>query len=71
MFVSGRLLTTFDRIGKRWRESVDKVKEYEIIEGEEEGYGEFIPSITFGVDHQECQRAEKLKQRLLRKYYQI
>ncbi len=60
--------TTFDRIGKRWRESVDKVKEYEIIEGEEEGYGEFIPSITFGVDHQECQRAEKLKQRLLKKY---
>jgi uncharacterized protein YprB with RNaseH-like and TPR domain len=60
--------TTFDRIGKRWRESVDKVKEYEIIEGAEEDYGEFIPSSTFGVDHQECQRAEKLKQRLLKKY---
>jgi len=27
--------TTFDRIGKRWRESIDKVKDYEIIESEE------------------------------------
>lgn len=60
--------TTFDSIGERWRESVDKVKEYEIIEGEEEDYGEFVPSITVDVDHQECQRAEKLKQRLLKKY---
>jgi hypothetical protein len=60
--------TTFDSIGERWRESVDKVKEYEIIEGEEEDYGEFVPSITFDVYHQECLRAEKLKQRLLKKY---
>lgn len=60
--------TKFDRIGKRWRESVDKVKEYEIIEGEEEDYGEFISAITFGVDYREYQEAEKLKQRLLKKY---
>ena len=56
------------RVGKRWRESVDKIKEYEIIEGEEEDYREFIPSITFGVDYREYQEAGKLKQKLLKKY---
>ena len=60
--------TTFDRIGKRWRESVDKVKEYEIIESEEEVSEEFIPPILFGIDHREYEEAEKLKQRLLKKY---
>ncbi len=53
-----------DRIGKRWRESVDKVKEFEIIEGKEEVFVEFTPSFLF----QEYQEAEKLKQRLLKKY---
>jgi len=60
--------TKFDRIGKRWRESVDRVKEYEIIEGKEEDHREFIPSIAFGIDYQEYQRAEKLKRRLLKKH---
>lgn len=60
--------TKFDRVGKRWRESVDRVKEYEIIEGEEEDYGEFIPSISFGIDDKEYREAEKLKRRLLKKY---
>ncbi|MBT9131293.1 MAG: hypothetical protein DDT42_01552 [candidate division WS2 bacterium] len=60
--------TPYDRISQRWKERVNKVKEYEVIESEEESYGEFMPSITFGVDHQEYQRAEKLKQRLLKKY---
>jgi len=60
--------TKFDRVGKRWRESVDKIKEYEIIEGEEEDYRKFIPSITFGVGYREYQEAEKLKRKLLKKY---
>ncbi|MDI6734789.1 MAG: zinc-finger domain-containing protein [bacterium] len=60
--------TTFDIIGKRWRESVDKVKEYEIIESEEEVFEEFIPSNLFGINYQEYQEAEKLKQKLLKKY---
>jgi len=60
--------TKFDRLGKRWRESVDKVKEYKIIEDEEEEYREFIPFITSGIDYREYQRAEKLKQRLMEKY---
>jgi len=64
----GKRRTTFDRIGKRWRESVDKVKEYEIIESEEEVPEGFIPSISFGIDYQEYQEVEKLKQRLLKKY---
>ncbi len=57
--------TTFHRISKKWRESVDKVKEYEVVEGEEKISEEFIP---FGIDYQEYQEAEKLKQRLLKKY---
>ena len=60
--------TTFDRIGERLRENVDNVKEYEIIESEEEASGEFIPSIPFGIYSQEYQEAEKLKQSLLKKY---
>ena len=60
--------TTFDRIGERLRENVDNVKEYEIIEGEEEISEEFIPSFPFGVDYQEYQEAQKLKQRLLKRY---
>jgi len=58
----------YDRISRRWRERVDVVKEYEIIAGEEEDYGEFIPTITSGVDYREYQEAEKLKQKLLKKY---
>lgn len=60
--------TTFDRVSKKWRESVDKIKEYEIVEGEEEISEGFVPSILFGIDYQEYQEAEKLKQRLLKKY---
>lgn len=59
--------TTFDRIGKRWRESVGKVKEYEIIE-EDEIDKEFTPFLPFGIDYQECRKAERLKQKLLTKY---
>ncbi len=59
--------TKFDRIGKRWRERVDRVKEYEIIEGKEVRR-EFISSIPSGVNYQDYQEAEKLKEELLRKY---
>lgn len=55
---------TLDRIGKRWRESVDKVKEYELIEDEEVSE-EFVPT---GVAYQEYKEAHKLKQRLMKKY---
>jgi hypothetical protein len=60
--------TKFDRIGKRWRESIDKVKEYEIVEDDEEDYGEFIPSTPYRIDYREYEEAKKLKQRLLEKY---
>lgn len=50
------------------REIGDKVKEYEISEREEEDYGAFIPSILFGIDSREHQKAEKLKKRLLKMY---
>jgi uncharacterized protein YprB with RNaseH-like and TPR domain len=60
--------TKFDRIGKRWRERVDKAKEYEIIEGDVKACGEFITSIPWDFDYQENQETERLKQRLLKKY---
>lgn len=59
---------TFDRISRRWRERVDEVKEYEIFEEPEDITAEFMPMIPFGVDFREYQEAEKLKQRLLKKY---
>ena len=60
--------TKFDRIVKRLRESIDKAKEYEIIEGDVKACGEFIASIPLDIDYQENQETERLKQRLLKKY---
>ncbi len=59
--------TILDRIGKKWRESVGKVKEYEVIKKEETDK-EFTPFCPSGVDSQEYLKAEKLKKRLLKKY---
>lgn len=64
--------TIFDRIGKRWRERVDKIKEYEIIEEEgveeEETEKEFVSFFPSGVGYQEYQKAQRLKEKLLEKY---
>ena len=57
--------TLFERIGRRWRERVDKAKEYEVTEAEEVVDRGFIPSFLFDAEYQEAQR---LKQRLLREY---
>lgn len=57
--------TVFSRIGKRWRESIDKVKEYDVREDEQVIDREFIPSFLLGSEYRE---AQKLKQRLLEKY---
>lgn len=52
-----------DRIGEKLRESVDRVKEHEIIEDD------IRPSHIFsGVLNQEYQKAQTLKQRLLKEY---
>lgn len=53
-----------DKIGKRWRESVDKVREYEVIKERRIETG-FIPSFILDTEYQ---KAQSLKQRLLRKY---
>ncbi len=55
----------FSRIGKRWRESIDTVKEYEIREDEQTIVREFVPSFLFNLEYQ---RAQELKQRLMDKY---
>lgn len=59
---------TSDKIGKRWREFVDKAQEYEIIETEKDGYEEVIPATPFGILFQEYEKARKLKQRVLKRY---
>jgi hypothetical protein len=56
---------TFERIGKRWKESVDRIREFEIIK-EEKAFEEFAPTLSFGVDYQEYEKAQKLKQRVLK-----
>jgi len=72
----------FDRIGKRWREEVGKVKEYEIIEEgkaereegkrkkaeEEKAEKEFASFFPSGVGYQEYQEAQRLKEKLLDEY---
>jgi len=55
----------FHKIGKRWRENIDKVKEYEVKEDEEALDRGFIPSFLF---NSEYQKAQELKRRLLEKY---
>ncbi len=55
-----------DRIGKRWRERVDKVKEYEHV-GDEVLEGSTPPFFS-GVGYQEYQGAQELKQMLLKKH---
>ncbi len=54
-----------DRIGRRWRESVDKVKEYEITKEDKVIETEFIPSYIVDFEYRE---AQKLKQKLLERY---
>lgn len=55
----------FERIGRRWRESVDGVKEYEITDFEEITDWGFISTHIFDFEYRE---AQKLKQKLLEKY---
>jgi hypothetical protein len=59
---------TLERISKRWRESVDKVREFEIVEEEEKSLEEFVPLLSFGVDYQEYKKAQRLKRQMLKKY---
>lgn len=55
----------FERIGKKWRESVDRVREYEIIDFEETTDWGFIQTHIFGFEYRKAQR---LKQKLMEKY---
>jgi len=55
----------FGRIGKRWRKSIDRIKEYEIREDEQAIDREFVPSFLFSLEYQ---KAQELKKRLLEKY---
>ena len=59
---------TFDKIGKKLRQSVDETKEYEVIEDKSEVFEGFIPSLFLGVSHQEYIKAQKLKKELLETY---
>lgn len=62
---NGEHKALFERIGRRWRERVDKAKEYEIIETEEVVDKGVMPSLLFEDEYQE---AQKLKQKLLTEY---
>jgi len=61
------ILTFLDRISRRWREFVDRIKEYEIVEEEEEGH-EFTPFLSYGLEYVEYQKANLLKQKLIKEY---
>jgi len=55
-----------ERISKRWRERIDKVRELEIIENKD--FEEFTPTFLSREDYQERENAEKLKQQMLKRY---
>lgn len=59
---------TFDKIGKKLRQSVDETKEYEVIEDESEVIEGFTSSLFLGVRYQEYIKAQKLKKGLLETY---
>ncbi len=54
-----------ERIGRRWREGVDKLREYEILE---EGEEEFAPFLSFYLPSQDYQKAQRLKEKLIEEY---
>ncbi len=55
------------RIGKKWRDNIDRAKEYEIVESEYI-YDEPQTSIYYGITTNEYQQAQRLKQKLLNQY---
>jgi len=56
------------RAGERLRESVGRIREYEIIEKEEEGFEKFDKNFLSGVECYEYEKAQELKYQMLKKY---
>lgn len=59
------IMKDLEGIARRWRERVDEIREYEIVEEEEGTERGFIPS---SVSYAEYREAQRLKRELLRKY---
>jgi len=61
----------FSGIGKSFRSKIDSVKEYEILEGNEDIKDDFFYGMPFGLDYNEYMNAQKLKNSLIDKYKDI
>ncbi len=61
----------FNGIGKSYRSKIDSVKEYEIIEENEDIKDDFFYGMPFGLNYIEYQNAQKLKTKLIEKYQGI
>lgn len=59
----------FSGIGKAFRSKIDTVKEYELIEENEESNGNYYYGMPFGLNYIEYQKAQVLKKNLMDKYY--
>ena len=60
--------TTFNRVSKRWKESIDKVQEYEIVNDHKEVLESPFGLTSFNIEYQEYEKAERLKEKLLKDY---
>ena len=58
----------FFGIGKSFRTKIDPVKEYEILENNEDIKGDFFYGMPFGLNHNEYVNAQNLKRALMDKY---
>lgn len=61
----------FSGIGKSFRSKIDSVKEYDIIEENEDVNDDFFYGMPFGLNYIEYQNAQKLKTNLIEKYQGI
>lgn len=58
----------FSGIGKSFKSKIDSVKEYEIIEDNEDLQNDFFYGMPFGLNYNEYVNAQKLKTSLINKY---
>jgi len=58
----------FRGIGKNFRTKIDTVKEYEIIEENEDIKNDFFYGMPFGLNYNDYVNAQNLKAKLINKY---
>ncbi|MCC7573878.1 MAG: ribonuclease H-like domain-containing protein [Candidatus Methanofastidiosum sp.] len=61
----------FRGIGKSFRSKIDKVKEYELLEENEDIKNDFLYGMPFGLNYNDYANAQNLKKNLMEKYQDV